>query len=115
TNWLNEIVCLIQTKGDPKWIQTVPIWDRSPWIETEIGYPAIINKEGPRLITSHLPIHLFSKSFFSSKAKAIYLMRNPRDILVSGYFFWGNTNLVKNPGSLGTYFEWFLQGNGREW
>ena len=30
---------------------------------------ALINKEGPRLISSHLPIHLFSKSFFSSKAK----------------------------------------------
>ena len=69
TNWLVEIVCLIQTKGDPKWIQTVPNWDRSPWIETDIGYPALINKEGPRLISSHLPIHLFSKSFFSSKAK----------------------------------------------
>ncbi|EDL38049.1 mCG22565, isoform CRA_a, partial [Mus musculus] len=51
------------------------------------------------------------KSFFSSKAKAIYLIRNPRDILVSGYFFYGNTNIVKNPGSFGTYFEWFLKGN----
>ena len=69
TNWLIEIVCLIQTKGDPKWIQTVPTWDRSPWLETDRGYPALINKEGPRLITSHFPIHLFSKSFFSSKAK----------------------------------------------
>ncbi|XP_029329595.1 bile salt sulfotransferase 1 isoform X2 [Mus caroli] len=112
THWLIEIVCLIQTKGDPKWIQTVPIWDRSPWLETDSGYPALINKEGPRLITSHLPIHLFPKSLFSSKAKAIYLIRNPRDILVSGYFFYGNTNLVKNPGSLRTYFEWFLKGNG---
>ena len=69
TNWLIEIVCLIQTKGDSKWIQTVSIQDRSPWLETNRGYPALINKQGPRLITSHLPIHLFSKSFFSSKAK----------------------------------------------
>ncbi|OBS83525.1 hypothetical protein A6R68_22485, partial [Neotoma lepida] len=68
TNWMVETVCLIQTKGDPKWIQSVPIWDRSPWIETQDGYPLIINKEGPRLITSHLPLHLFPKSFFSSKA-----------------------------------------------
>ena len=69
TNWLIEIVCLIQTKGNPKWIQSVPVWDRSPWVETEIGYPILINQEGPRLISSHLPFHLFPKSFFSSKAK----------------------------------------------
>ncbi|XP_006997240.1 sulfotransferase 2A1-like isoform X2 [Peromyscus maniculatus bairdii] len=111
TNWLIEIVCLIQNKGDPKWVQSVPIWERSPWLETEVGHKILLNKEGPRLISSHLPFHLFPKSFFSSKAKVIYTIRNPRDILVSGYFFWSKTNLVKNPESLRTYFEWFLKGN----
>ncbi|XP_057618581.1 bile salt sulfotransferase 2-like [Chionomys nivalis] len=111
THWLIEIVCLIQTKGNPKWIQSVPIWERSPWIETQLGYSIVISKEGPRLISSHLPFHLFPKSFFSSKAKILYFIRNPRDVLVSSYFFWGKTNLIKNPESLGTYFEWFLKGN----
>ncbi|XP_075815084.1 sulfotransferase 2A1-like [Microtus pennsylvanicus] len=111
TNWLIEIVCLIHTKGNPKWIQSVPIWERSPWVETQIGYSILINQEGPRLISSHLPFHLFPKSFFSSKAKMIYVIRNPRDVLVSGYFFFHKTNLVKNPGSLLEYFEWFLKGN----
>ncbi|XP_031240045.1 bile salt sulfotransferase 2-like isoform X2 [Mastomys coucha] len=112
TNWLVETVCLIQTKGDPKWIQSVPNWDRSPWLESKAGHARLINMEGPRLMTSHLPIHLFPKSFFSSKAKVIYIIRNPRDVLVSGYFFWSETKLVKNPDSLETYFEWFLKGNG---
>ncbi|XP_006997237.1 sulfotransferase 2A2-like isoform X1 [Peromyscus maniculatus bairdii] len=111
TNWMKEIVCLIQTKGDPSWIQSVPIWDRSPWIESQRGYQLLINKEGPRLITSHLPFHFFPKSFFSSKAKIIYVIRNPRDVLVSGYFYWSKTKFVKNPYSLTTYFEWFLKGN----
>ncbi|XP_038194813.1 probable alcohol sulfotransferase isoform X2 [Arvicola amphibius] len=111
TNWLIEIVCLIQTKGNPKWIQSRPIWERSPWVENQIGHPILINQEGPRLITSHLPFHLFPKSFFSSKAKMIYVIRNPRDVLVSGYFFFHKTNLVKNPESLINYFEWFLKGN----
>ncbi|XP_076427882.1 sulfotransferase 2A1-like isoform X1 [Peromyscus maniculatus bairdii] len=111
TNWLKETVCLIQTKGNPKWIQSVPIWERSPWIETQKGFPILINKEGPRLMSSHLPFHLFPKSFFRSKAKVIYIIRNPKDILVSGYFFQRNTNLIDNPESLGTYIEWFLKGN----
>ncbi|XP_075847556.1 sulfotransferase 2A1-like [Microtus pennsylvanicus] len=111
TNWLIEIVCLIKSKGNQKWIQSVPLWERSPWVESQIGYSILINQEGPRLITSHLPFHLFPKSFFSSKAKMIYVIRNPRDVLVSGYFFFHKTNLVKNPGSLIEYFEWFLKGN----
>ncbi|XP_037067717.1 bile salt sulfotransferase 2-like [Peromyscus leucopus] len=100
------------TKGNPKWIQSVPIWDHSPWIETQEGYQLLNNKEGPRLITSHLPFHLFPKTFFRSKCKVIYVIRNPRDVLVSGYFFHRNTNLIDNPESLGTYIEWFLNGNG---
>ncbi|XP_052569155.1 sulfotransferase 2A1-like [Peromyscus californicus insignis] len=111
TNWLIETVCLIQTKGNPKWIQSVPIWDRSPWIEYKASYQKLISKEGPRLLTSHLPFHLFPKSFFSSKAKVMYLIRNPRDVLVSGYFFWHKKKIDKNPESLTTYFEWFLKGN----
>ncbi|XP_036023370.1 bile salt sulfotransferase 1-like isoform X2 [Onychomys torridus] len=112
TNWLIEMVSLIQTKGNPKWVQSVPIWERSPWLESQVGYQILMNKEGPRLISSHLPFHFFPKSFFSSKAKVIYIIRNPRDVLVSGYFFWGKTNLATNPESLRTYFEWFLRGNG---
>ncbi|OBS64161.1 hypothetical protein A6R68_07299, partial [Neotoma lepida] len=111
TNWLVEIVCLIQAKGDPKWIQSVFTWDRSPWIETPNGYSLLINKEGPRLMRSHLPFHLFPRSLFCSKAKVIYLIRNPRDVLVSGYFFWSQSNIAKKAESLRTYFEWFLKGN----
>uniref|UniRef100_A0A2K6PVG7 Sulfotransferase n=1 Tax=Rhinopithecus roxellana TaxID=61622 RepID=A0A2K6PVG7_RHIRO len=111
TNWLIEILCLIHSKGDPKWIQSVPIWERSPWVETEIGYESLSKEEGPRLFSSHLPIQLFPKSFFSSKAKVIYLMRNPRDVFVSGYFFWNSVKFVKKPKSWEQYFEWFSQGN----
>ncbi|XP_003514216.1 alcohol sulfotransferase A [Cricetulus griseus] len=111
SHWLVEIVCLIQTKGNPEWVQTVSVWDRSPWIETESGRQNLINKKGPHLMASHLPFHLFPKSFFSSKAKVIYVIRNPRDVLVSGYFFWCKTKLVKKAESLRTYFEWFLKGH----
>lgn len=69
TNWLIEILCLIYSKGGTKWIRSVPIWERSPWLETTKGYKSLKDKEGPRLMTSHLPIHLFPKSFFKSKVK----------------------------------------------
>ncbi|XP_003461390.2 3-beta-hydroxysteroid sulfotransferase-like [Cavia porcellus] len=111
TNWLIEIICLILSKGDPKWIQSVPNWDRSPWVETTHGNKILKDQEGPRICTSHLPIHLFPKSIFSSKAKVIYVIRNPRDVLVSGYFFVRKMNIAKKSETLEQYMEWFLQGN----
>ncbi|XP_058386703.1 sulfotransferase 2A1-like [Diceros bicornis minor] len=112
THWLVEILCLIFSKGDPTWIQSVPIWDRSPWVETESGYNSLKDKEGPHLISSHLPSQLIPKSLFSSKAKVICLIRNPRDSLVPGYFFYRILNFIKKPESLEHFFEWFIQGNG---
>ncbi|XP_075393919.1 sulfotransferase 2A1-like [Tenrec ecaudatus] len=111
TNWLLEIICLIYSKGDPNWVQSVPMWERSPWIETEEAYEQLVKKEGPRIYTSHLPTQLFPKSFFNSKAKMIYLLRNPRDVLTSNFYFFRLLSGVKHPESFDQCFEWFLQGN----
>ncbi|CAO2626953.1 Sulfotransferase 2A1 [Lemmus lemmus] len=107
---LEEIGDKFVVRDEDTFILTYPKSERSPWIETQSGHEILINKEGPRLASSHLPFHLFPKTFFSSKAK-IYVIRNPRDVLVSGYFFLHKTNLAKTPDSLRTYFEWFLKGN----
>ncbi|XP_074171524.1 sulfotransferase 2A1 isoform X2 [Rhinolophus sinicus] len=111
TNWMLEIVNLIHTKGDPSWVKTVLNWERSPWIEIQEGFDLIKNQKDPRSYNSHLPIQLFPKSFFQSKAKAIYIMRNPRDVIVSGYHFYKVMVLAKSTDSFEEYFEWFLQGN----
>ncbi|XP_060029134.1 sulfotransferase 2A1-like isoform X2 [Erinaceus europaeus] len=106
-----EILSLIRTKGDPKWIQSVPIWDRSPWLEAKNLYEALEAQEGPRLISSHLPIQLLPKSLFTSKTKIIHLIRDPRDVLVSGYFFSKIFSYTEPSASLQVHFERFLQGN----
>ncbi|XP_003406683.1 sulfotransferase 2A1-like [Loxodonta africana] len=111
THWVIEIISMIHSKGDSSWVQSVPNWDRSPWIESTAGYERLKNQKGPRLFTSHLPIQLFPKSFFNSKAKAIYINRNPRDVITSGFYYWRTIKHVRNPDTFEQFFEWFLQGN----
>ncbi|XP_040181586.1 sulfotransferase 2B1-like isoform X1 [Rana temporaria] len=111
TNWMIEILSLIKTNGDPTWCNSVPIWLRSPWFETLEGQSQIKDVTPPRVLTSHLPLHIFAKSFFTSKAKIIYVMRNPKDILVSLFHFSKINYLYKDPESFQEFFEDFLQGN----
>ncbi|XP_006901874.1 PREDICTED: bile salt sulfotransferase-like [Elephantulus edwardii] len=110
SHWMVEMICLISSKGDPSWIQSVFIYDRSPWLETTEMYPGITKQEGPRIYASHLPIQLFPKSFFNSKAKVIYVVRNPRDIVVSGYHFFGALKIADTPEVFDQYLQYFLQG-----
>ncbi|XP_060042337.1 sulfotransferase 2A1-like [Erinaceus europaeus] len=110
TYWMIEILSLIHTKRDPKWIQSVPIWERSPWIETNLLYEFLEGREG-RLISSHLLIQLLPKSLFTSKAKIIHLIRDPRDVLVFGYFLSKTCPYFDPAASLQAHFEQFLQGN----
>ncbi|XP_074076256.1 sulfotransferase 2A1-like [Macrotis lagotis] len=65
-----DILSLIYSKGDPTWVKCVYSQHCSPWIESETNIE-IKNMAVPRLLTSHLPICLFPKSYFISKAKKI--------------------------------------------
>nr|XP_025034916.1 sulfotransferase family cytosolic 2B member 1 [Pelodiscus sinensis] len=87
TVWMLEILSLIRSNGDPSWCRTVPNWERGPWYETILGLRMAQGNRSPRIISSHLPIQLFAKSFFRSKAKVVYTVRNPKDVLVSLYHF----------------------------
>ncbi|KAM4603163.1 sulfotransferase 2B1-like, partial [Discoglossus pictus] len=110
TNWMAEILNLIKHNGDPTWCKIVPNWLRSPWYETKDGMEDLVNVPFPRVISSHLPIHIFAKSFFTSKAKIIYTMRNPKDVVVSLYHFAKIICFYKDPENFQAFLEHFLQG-----
>uniref|UniRef100_A0A8C5PU41 Sulfotransferase n=1 Tax=Leptobrachium leishanense TaxID=445787 RepID=A0A8C5PU41_9ANUR len=111
TNWMIEILSLLKKDGDPTWCNDVLIWLRAPWYETREGQSQIKDVLPPRVVTSHLPFHIFAKSFFKSKAKIIYVLRNPRDIIVSLYYFSKIICHYKNPASFDKFFEDFVHGN----
>ncbi|PIO34008.1 hypothetical protein AB205_0120690 [Aquarana catesbeiana] len=69
TTWLQEILSLIYSNGDPTTVKTEFSWDRVPWLEQHSGRRQVENRPSPRLITTHLPTYLFPQSFQKSKAK----------------------------------------------
>ncbi|KAM3922406.1 sulfotransferase 2B1-like [Leptodactylus fuscus] len=110
TNWMIEILNLIKEKGDFAKTNALPIYIRSPWYET-VGSQEFIDKlEPPRIIASHLPHHVFAKSYFKSKAKIIYTMRNPRDVIVSLFHFASVLKIFTPTENFQNFIEDFIQG-----
>ncbi|XP_074153766.1 sulfotransferase 2A1-like [Sminthopsis crassicaudata] len=110
THWMINILSLIYSKGDPTWVKSVPYWKRCPWIEVKYNMEMIKNRTDSGLFTSHLPVQLFPKSYFTSKAKILYVARNPRDILVSLYHFKNYIPCYPLYSTFEHFFEDFLQG-----
>ncbi|XP_029441121.1 sulfotransferase family cytosolic 2B member 1-like [Rhinatrema bivittatum] len=111
TTWMLQILSLIYSNGDPARTRTVPNWLRSPWYETTSGQKCLKDLTPPRLISSHLPSHIFAKSFFTSKAKVIYTLRNPKDVLVSLYHFAKIMHVFEDPGNFDDFLDVFLRGD----
>ncbi|XP_060114562.1 sulfotransferase 2B1-like [Heteronotia binoei] len=110
THWTAEILGLISQKGDPTYIHSVPTWERSPWIEMDSGLKQALQNPPPRLLNSHLQFQLFPKSFLQTKAKVIYTLRNPKDVLVSFYHYAKIMKIIKTPGSMQEHLDEFLTG-----
>ncbi|XP_073512367.1 sulfotransferase 2B1-like [Phyllobates terribilis] len=112
TTWMIEILSLIQKNGDPTWSNTVPNWERGPWIEdSNVAQRLQQSEEHPRLITSHIPKHIFINSIHGSKAKVIYTIRNPKDAAVSLYHFSIMSTYYKDPESMDSFLKEFLTEN----
>ncbi|XP_006038617.1 sulfotransferase family cytosolic 2B member 1-like [Alligator sinensis] len=111
TNWMVEILSLIRCDGDPSWVRSVLNWDRAPWIESKQRLEVALKYPSPRLLTSHLPLQLFPRSFQGSRAKVIYTLRSPKDVLTSLYHFSKALRLYKDPGPVDALLQHFLSGS----
>ncbi|KAG8434050.1 hypothetical protein GDO86_012425 [Hymenochirus boettgeri] len=108
---MGEILNLIKHRGDPTVCNTVSVLKRTAWYEAKPYYCNAENLECPRIITSHVPLHIFTKTAFQSKAKVIYTMRNPKDIFVSLIYFNRMLKFYKEEAKFQDFLEDFLHGN----
>uniref|UniRef100_A0A452GWE7 Sulfotransferase n=1 Tax=Gopherus agassizii TaxID=38772 RepID=A0A452GWE7_9SAUR len=69
STWMQELLTLIPSDGDSRLAQSVPSWERVPWLEQTTAAALLENSPCPQLISSHLPCCLFSTCFHGSNAK----------------------------------------------
>ncbi|XP_071345453.1 sulfotransferase 2B1-like isoform X1 [Trachinotus anak] len=111
TTWMQQMVTLISSRGDPHLNQTVPNWARAPWLEQYYFAKALeASSIRPRVITTHLSYQLLGPALQGSKAKVIYVSRNPKDVVVSYYHFHKIANFLREPGTFQEFLNRFLEG-----
>ncbi|XP_069596850.1 sulfotransferase 2B1-like isoform X1 [Ranitomeya imitator] len=111
STWMIEILNLIKHKGDVVKSSIVPSYNRSPWYEASVFAEIVKKMDSPRILSSHLPQHIFAKSFFESKAKIIYTIRNPRDVIASSFHYSKILNICEAVEDFEKFINDFLQGN----
>ncbi|NXY56729.1 ST2B1 Sulfotransferase, partial [Callaeas wilsoni] len=110
TTWMQEILTLLFSLGDARPAKTIPNWERAPWLEQIYCREALRDTETPRLLTTHLPAHVLAPALQRSKAKVIYVARNPKDVAVSFYHFHHLAKFLPDPSSFDAFLTQFLEG-----
>ncbi|XP_055082668.1 sulfotransferase 2B1-like isoform X1 [Periophthalmus magnuspinnatus] len=112
TNWALEIAPLVLSGGDPSVVNSVATWERTIRIGNEKALSMDLeNLPSPRIFGTHFHYHAMPKSFYQVKPKVINVLRNPKDILVSAFHYYGNVEYHANPGTLTEFLNKFLEGN----
>nr|XP_061807809.1 sulfotransferase 2B1-like [Nerophis lumbriciformis] len=111
TTWMQEIVPLIMSGGDPASVETSPNWERVPWLEVDHTWTLNIDdKPSPRMFATHFLPRMMPPSFFEVKPKVIYVMREPKDVFTSSFHYCAMASFMVDPGPKSEFLQKFLQG-----
>nr|QNH68005.1 sulfotransferase-like protein 2 [Brachionus rotundiformis] len=93
TTWTNELVWLITHNLDYEGSQN-NLEKKIIWLDPGIPTNVIDDADSPRLFKNHLPLQFLPDDIRTEKIKKIYVLRNPKDMLVSTFHFY--RKLVKD-------------------
>ncbi|XP_056304542.1 amine sulfotransferase-like [Danio aesculapii] len=98
TVWTQRIMTLIYEEDFPEKTKQIT-YEQMPWIEYREKGKDYNTRPSPRLFCSHLLEPLMPRAL-QRKGKVIYVMRNPKDVMVSYFHF---SNKMKNLDSSESY------------
>ncbi|XP_068439893.1 sulfotransferase family 2, cytosolic sulfotransferase 2 [Clinocottus analis] len=111
TTWTQEIVPLIISGGDPASVETLPCWERVPFLEgTNASVYNLEDMPSPRVFSTHFLYDMMPPSFFEVKPRVINVMRNPKDVFTSAFHYSGMAAHMVNPGPQSEFLQKFLEG-----
>lgn len=96
TTWTQEMCWLLMNNMDFEQAEKVDLEIRSPFLELSAENIENAKKTPrPRIVKSHEPMQLLPKSLWKKNPKIIFVVRDPRDAMVSHFhhykYFFGNT------------------------
>ena len=112
TTWLEEMVYLIYNKGDTALANQMPNYIRVPYLEDHRTTQLCANQPRPRLYKSHLRYNDLPTQVQDKNAKVVHIIRDPRDVAVSYYYFYKSLEELGNYTSTwDEYFRMFISGH----
>jgi hypothetical protein len=108
TTWMKAILYTLMNDGKSFDNNMAEFSARTPSLEN-VGERGLNNMHRPYVINTHFPLN---RIFHHDKAKYVCVVRNPKDVCVSYYYF-----LLKmidgqpDKASFDTFFEAFINGN----
>ncbi|KAK1170411.1 amine sulfotransferase-like [Acipenser oxyrinchus oxyrinchus] len=110
TIWMQQILSLIDAKGDLSVTDKQMTSEQVPWLELTESTKNFASMPSPRVRVSHLPYYLAPLGLRQKKGKVIYVARNPKDVLVSYYHFHKVAVMLETPKDFNEFFDKFMEG-----
>jgi hypothetical protein len=104
TTWTQQIVHLIANEGRQGDSHLEII---IPYLEKDASFSAM---SGRRYFKTHLPYSM-NPGLKNSRARCIYVARNPKDCAVSYYYFLSNNSRIAYDGTWEEYLPLFIEGD----
>ncbi|KAA0712105.1 Amine sulfotransferase [Triplophysa tibetana] len=108
TVWCQRIMTLLY-ENDLSGKEGETTYDQMPWLELLQKGKDYNTRPSPRLFSSHLQEPLVPKGL-QQKGKIIYIMRNPKDVMVSYFHFSKNMKSLDSSENLEEMLEKFFTG-----
>ncbi|XP_076127596.1 amine sulfotransferase-like [Alosa pseudoharengus] len=109
TVWTQRIITLIYEEDFPEQANEIT-FARMPWLEFLEKGKDYTTRPSPRLFCSHLHSHLMPRGLQQGQGKIIYVMRNPKDAMVSYFHFAKFMKKLDSPPDYDGMLEKFMSG-----